>query len=190
MVHIDEFTLNEYVDDAMSDEQRAEVEIHLHQCADCQAELAELQQLFFALDSVTEAPFAVDVSAAVESQIEQEAVNRKQWSANSGLLLVLEIVIAGVLLFLLWPTVQEWLLQVSGWQSQFAANMTWPEPVSWAEMIGKITAVSPNLGQPIFDQFQAVPFIDLATVQWAILIGIALIIWLAGNRLLFTNDSR
>jgi len=185
MAHIDEFTLNEYVDNAMSDEQRAEVEAHLNKCADCQAELAELQQLFFALDNVTEAPFTVDVSVAVKSQIEQEAVNSKQWSVNSGLLLVFEIVAAGVLLFFLWPTVQEWLILARGWQGQFAVDFALPKLVTWTE----ITSTSASSVQVIFNHFQSTPSVDLATMQWAVLLSVGLIIWLAGNRLLFTSTN-
>ncbi|MFZ1401421.1 MAG: hypothetical protein WAS33_31235, partial [Candidatus Promineifilaceae bacterium] len=29
---------------------------------------------------------------------------------------------------------------------------------------------------------------DLPAAQWALLFGLALVVWLAGNRLLFTND--
>ena len=185
MTHIDEFTLNEYADNALSDEQQAEVEAHLHECAACRAELAELQQLFFTLNNVTEAPFTVDVSVAVESQIEQEAVNSEQWSVNSGLLLVFEVVVAGVLLFLLWPTVQEWLMLARGWQGQLAIDFAVPKLVSWAE----ITATSAGSVRAVFDQFQSTPFVDLATMQWAVLFSVGLIIWLAGNRLLFTSTN-
>jgi predicted anti-sigma-YlaC factor YlaD len=189
MTHIDEFTLNEYADNAMADEQRAEVEAHLQECADCQAVFAELQQLFFALDSAIEAPFTVDVSAVLEAQIEQEVVKSEKWSVKSGLLLVFEIVAAGVLLFLLWPTVQEWMQLAQRWQTQFAFNVTWPELVSWTEINRQITAVSTDSIQAVFDQIQATSIIDLAAMQWVVLIGVALIIRLAGNRLIFTNDS-
>ena len=190
MNHVDEFTLNEYLDEALPDRERKEVEAHLAVCAACQAELAELQQLFLTLTAVSEAPFTVDMSAAVKTQIEQEkTVGSEQFSVNSGLLLLFELVAAGVLLFLLWPTVQEWLRLSRRWQAQFALNVTLPEPVSWAEMMERITAVSTESVQLFFNPIQSTSIIDLATMQWAILLGVALIIWVAGNRLLFTNDS-
>ena len=190
MNHVDEFTLNEYLDEALPDRERKEVEAHLAVCAACQAELAELQQLFLTLTAVSEAPFTVDMSAAVKTQIEQEkTVGSEQFSVNSGLLLVFELVAAGVLLFLLWPTVQEWLLLARRWQVQFVLNVTWPELVFWAEMMERITAVSTESVQLFFNPIQSTSIIDLATMQWAILLGVALIIWVAGNRLLFTNDS-
>ena len=190
MNHVDEFTLNEYLDEALPDRERLDVEAHLAVCAACQAELAELQQLFLTLTAVSEAPFTVDMSAAVKTQIEQEkTVGSEQFSVNSGLLLLFELVAAGVLLFLLWPTVQEWLLLSRHWQAQFALNVTWPEPVSWAEMMERITAVSTESVQLFFNPIQSTSNIDLATMPWAILLGVALIIWVAGNRLLFTNDS-
>lgn len=190
MAHVDELTLNEYLDNELPLSKRVDVEAHLTECTSCQAELAELQQLFFTLDSAAEAPFAVDISAAVAYQIEQEqSINRNWFSVNSSMLLAFELLAATVLLFLLWPTLQEWLLQANDWQFQLAVNVTWLEPVSWAEIMARITAVLTN-SQAIFYSFQSAPLVDLATMQWAVLIGIALIIWLAGNRLLFTNDSR
>ena len=186
--HINEFTLNEYLDDALPETERRAVESHLTTCASCQAELAELQQLFFMLDSVAEASFTVDVATAVAAQIEQESVNSKQWTVNSGVLLVLEIIAAGVLLFLLWPTVQKWLLPLGSWQAQFMADMIWPTPISWVDMSERVTATSTGSVQAVFDQLQSAPPLDLATIQWAVLLGAALVIWLAGNRLLFTNN--
>ena len=186
MTHIDEFTLNEYVDNALSDKQRADVETHLQQCADCQAELAALEQLFLTLENSVDVPLTVDVAAAVAAQIEQEkAVGSERWSVNSGLLLVLESVAAGILLFLLWPTVQEWLMLARSWQDQFAADFAALKLVSWVE----ITAVFATPLQAISHQLQSTSFSELATLQWGMLLGIALIIWLVGNRLLFTNDS-
>ena len=52
-----------------------------------------------------------------------------------------------------------------------------PNPVSWLEMRAWIT-------------IPAVPTVDLAAVQWALLLGAALIIWLVGNRLLFTSPRQ
>ncbi|PIE80513.1 MAG: hypothetical protein CSA11_07890 [Chloroflexi bacterium] len=181
MAHLDELTLNAYLDDELPASHRAEAEAHLADCPACQAELAALQQLFFALDSAAEAPFTVDVSAAVAQQIAAESANRKQFSVSSGLVLVSELVAAGVLLFLLWPTIQEWLGWIHGWQTQLAWNITWPDPISWAELHEQLSA--------IIQSIPSLPAIDLATMQWFVLIGVALIIWLAGNRLIFTNDA-
>jgi anti-sigma factor RsiW len=191
MNHIDELTLNEYLDDALPETERQAVEAHLAKCAVCQAELSDLQQLFFALDNVTDAPLSTNLSVAVEAQIkeavnsEKFSVNNEQFSVNSWPLLIFELVAAGVLLFLLWPTVQEWLMLARSWQTQLVANVTWAQPISWAEIAASTSSV-----QAVFDSFQTVPLIDLATMQWAILLGAALIIWLVGNRLLFTSPRQ
>jgi hypothetical protein len=161
--------------------ERQTVTAHLETCAVCQAELAELQQLFLALEAVPDLPPTTDLSAAIEAEItHQKAVDSEQFTVNSWPLLILEIIAAGVLLFLLWPTVQEWLLPAFSWQAQFTANMAWPTNISWPDVGGWITAVS--------RQIQPASFIELPAAQWAALIGAALIIWLAGSRLLFTNN--
>lgn len=185
MDHIDELTLNEYLDESLPEVTRQAVEAHLAMCGACQAELADLQQLFFALDSVTDAPLSTDLSVAVEAQIKKEPVASEQFSVNSWPLLIFELVAAGVLLFLLWPTVQEWLLLARGWPVQVAADVTWPQPVSWAEMSTRMATLISSV-QAGFDSFQTASLIELATMQWVFLLGAALVIWLVGNRLLFT----
>ena len=181
MDHINEFTLNEYLDDALPEAERQTVAAHLSTCAACQAELAELQQLFLALDAVPDLPLATDLSTAVEAKIvHKEAVDSEQFTVNSWPLLILELVAAGVLLFLLWPTVREWLLPGLSWQAQLTANVTWPAPIFWPDLGGWVTAVS--------HQLQTTSFIELPAAQWGLLIGAALIVWLAGSQLLFTNN--
>ncbi|MCZ7672851.1 MAG: zf-HC2 domain-containing protein [Chloroflexi bacterium] len=56
MAHIDEFTLNEYLDEALSEAERNEVAGHLAHCAACQAAFTELQQLFFTLATMPDIP--------------------------------------------------------------------------------------------------------------------------------------
>ncbi len=183
MAHIDEFTLNEYLDEALSEAERNEVAGHLAHCAACQAAFTELQQLFFTLATVPDIPLSVDIGQTVVAQIEREkGVDSDRWTVSSGLLLLFELAATAVLLFWLWPVVQEWLLAARNWQTRLVVNITWPQPISWAEINEAVTAVT--------RQLQTTAFSDLAAIQWAMLIGLALIIWLAGNRLIFTNNAR
>ena len=81
----------------------------------------------------------------------------------------------------LWPVIWGWL---TGMETAVTATFSALQPVQlnlWSRVLEWETAV--------IQQFQLVrPTIDLAAGQWALLIGLALIAWLAGNKFLLTNE--
>ena len=65
MNHLSDEILNEYLDDALPPDTRAEVESHLRDCADCELRLDRLADLFFELSALPEAGLTRDLSADV-----------------------------------------------------------------------------------------------------------------------------
>ena len=65
MNHLTDETLNEYLDDALTNPARTEAETHLRNCADCAARLAELSLVFSALASLPDFELERDLSASV-----------------------------------------------------------------------------------------------------------------------------
>jgi anti-sigma factor RsiW len=63
--HLDDDTLNEYLDSALDPARRTEVETHLAACADCAVKLENLRALFAAIESVPDVPLERDLSSAV-----------------------------------------------------------------------------------------------------------------------------
>src|SRR5690349_11666135 len=67
MNHLSDELLNEYLDNALSD--RAAVQDHLAECADCAARLTALQTLFAEIESLPEVTLSRDLAAAVTLKV-------------------------------------------------------------------------------------------------------------------------
>lgn len=181
MQEFNEDLLQEYLDGTLDDETRRAVEAHLANSPAARAQLAELEALFSSLDTLPELPLTRDLSAAVVAKIGWEtAVSTPLPRWLWGLLLG-QALIALLLLGNVWASLLDWVGNgrdvATDWFATFQLSaLAWLREF-WAE----ITAVwqQPNLPNLT---------VDLPTSQWALLFGLALLVWLAGNRLLFTAD--
>jgi anti-sigma factor RsiW len=180
MNHLNEFQLNEYLDDRLDTAEQAMVEAHLAECAACQEALAELQAVFLALDEVDEIALPIDLSTQVLAEWRQQtAAEPSAWLRP---LLVLQFVGAIGMAIWLWPVIGEWLMRL---ETAVTDTLSTLQPIQiniWQQVVAWGTAVTQQLQI-------AQPTIDLATSQWALLIGLALIAWLAGNKLILNNES-
>ena len=172
--------LQEYLDGTLDEEARQAVEAHLAESPEARAQLAELEALFSSLAALPELPLSTDLSAMVVAQIGRETAVTRLPRWLWGLLLG-QLVIAALLLGNVWSSLQAWL------GSSRAITTDWLATVQlslldWLnEFWAGVTAVwqQPNLPTITF---------DLPAAQWALLFGLALVVWLAGNRLMFTSD--
>jgi len=82
MNHLSDEILNEYLDDALPPDARAEVESHLRDCADCELRLDELADVFFELSALPEADLMRDLSADVARTLTPQPLPRLlKWTA-------------------------------------------------------------------------------------------------------------
>jgi hypothetical protein len=190
MTEFNEDSLQEYLDGTLDDAARQAVEAHLVTSAEARAQLAELEALFSGLEALPEMPLAVDLSLGVVEQIRQEtaALSKVEAAVSPSLprwlwLLLLSQVVGAV--FLLG---NRWSVLLDGLENGRRLAGNWISSVQlpsltfiaqlWANFIDLLqTPTLPNLS------------IDLPTSQWGLLLALALIIWLAGNRLLFTDSA-
>ena len=179
MKHLDEFQLNEYLDGLLDPASQSAVEAHLAACAACQMALDDLQTVFLMLNEVDEVALTTDLSERVLAEWQVQA----QPESNVWLRPLLFLQGAGAIgmVIWLWPVIWGWMVRA---ETAVAATFSALQPIQfdlWSWLLGWETAV--------LQQFQLVrPTIDLATSQWALLIGLALIAWLAGNKFLLTNE--
>ena len=81
MNHLDDFTLNEYLDHALDESARAEAEMHLRTCPACRTQLEELQMLFAELEDLPEAHLEHDLAPAVLAHLpRRNIVNLQKWT--------------------------------------------------------------------------------------------------------------
>lgn len=189
MKEFNEDYLHEYLDGTLDDETRQAVEAHLARSPEARAQLAELEALFSSLDALPELPLGTDLSVAVAAAIGRSTATSTTLSAGVtrplprwvwGLLLG-QVAVAALLLSRVWSSVSTWLGTGQSIATDWVASAQLSLLNALNEFWVGMTAVwqPPNL--PTFS-------IDLPTAQWALLFGLALVVWLAGNRLLFTSD--
>jgi anti-sigma factor RsiW len=69
MSHLDDSTLNEYLDSALTPDRRADAGRHLAACRECAARLDRMQALFAALDSLPDLQLERDLAPGVLSSV-------------------------------------------------------------------------------------------------------------------------
>lgn len=187
MTHLDEFTLQEYADDALDAEQQQRVSTHLTICAECRAEVASFQQLNAVFAALADEPLTVDLSSRVLDQLQAEQTQPKDvWQRWGNPILLAQLILFVVMVVILWPTIESTLQtanqllfsNLSGWQM--------PQLLVWGELVEWITAV--------YSRAQSLqPTFNLPPTQLYAVFVLALILWLIGNRLIFsetTSDQR
>lgn len=172
MTHLDEFTLNEYLDQALDEAAHHQAAVHLATCPTCQAALAELQGVFAALGQVQEMPLTADLAPRILPHLAPE-----QSPLWARLVLLAQAVGAAIMLGLLWSSVQETVQQTSLQLESAILQLFEQVLVQWQAVWAWGTAV---FNQP--PSFAITP--DMITTQWLLLLGLALAAWVAGNRLL------
>ncbi len=178
MNEYNEQLLNEYLDGTLSDVQRQEAEKLLHDSAAARAFLADLQFTFAALDELDELPLMMDLSEPLLAQIESPTPTPiwARW------LMLAQFTAATLLMIQLWPTIQSWLMNSRMATAVLIAELSWPQFSLGRMLVEWETAVI----QP----FQTgIPSLGLATNQWSLLILLAFAAWVAGNRLLFSDEG-
>jgi anti-sigma factor RsiW len=177
-MHIDEFVLNEYLDETLSDNERDVVAQHLAVCPDCQARLAELQRVFTALANVAEVELTTDLAPRVLADMPLQEQPRRWLRLMVGM----QAVTAVIFLTILWPSIQTVLMTIREWGQEQVTAVSWPP--EWWQRLGV-------WGTAMMEQFSnEQSTINLPAEQWLWLIGLALITWLVGNTVLLNPRRR
>jgi len=178
MNHITDETLNEYLDNELTD--RAEVELHLSQCADCVARLTALQALFTEIESLPELTLSRSLREA--SQWDAAPFTRRDagfalpnWlkltaTLQAALALIIVILAAPLITELLpavqTPSLTDALLQL---QSQWTA---------WLDLLSVFQL--PTLPQ--------LPALEISSLVLTLTLAGVSMLWLVGNGLLLRNQ--
>jgi hypothetical protein len=181
MNEIDEALLNEYLDGTLDEDRRRDVEALLARSPEARAMLVDLKQLFADFEALSDVSLETDLSASIVADIESQSSSFRVNSRWLRFLLLGQLVVALLLFSRLWSSVPAWI--ENGRQAitaplsslDISPLLVWDEIVAWG------TAVIEQINVPI-------PTINLPAGQWILLFALALIAWLAGNRLLFTAN--
>lgn len=167
MSHLDNTTLNLYLDDALEAAARANADAHLASCRVCASELASLRALAASFDAWQAEPIPHDLSARVMQRVAQRPApaNVARWGAF--LLGAQVLVVVGLFIWFL-PTLTRIL-------PQFAAV---PLPS---------VTLNPFANFSVWSETLAVSLPSLGIWVWGLLLMGGAIVWLVANRLIFNS---
>jgi anti-sigma factor RsiW len=174
MNHLSDEILNEYLDDALPPDARAEIELHLRDCADCELRLDELADLFFELSALPEADLTRDLSADVVRSLTPQPLPRLlKWTA------LLQVAAALAALFASLPLLQ----------TMFAMDVpaiTLPTlfdlPLRFEQAVVKM--------QTMFVQFQWPHLnVEFSSLYITVAVFSVTLLWLVGNGLLLCKSN-
>lgn len=184
IVHLDDDTLNEYLDNNLEPSSRTAVDQHLEGCADCRRRADDLRLVFQALDSIQDIAISSDVSSEVMAQIQKpEAASRiPLWLA---VLITFQVLVILLMAIVLWPSAGNWLIQagqnVPEALNELPVENILNQPTELIETLtGTITQAAGSIESPLF----------LSAGQWVLVITLTLIIWLVGNSMLLRVERQ
>lgn len=182
MNHISDSVLNQYLDRELETAVREQVAAHLAGCVACQARLAETERLFAAIEGVPEVPLTVDLSPAVVDLLGAELKPHPLPAWMRPVVLV-QLVAALALVFWLWPVVGS-ALETVGDVLPGTAEQLLPS-FSLSEMVEPLNRSVDELADfgRTFDTGSSLPM-----VEGFLIIGLALVLWLAGSGLLLRQS--
>jgi hypothetical protein len=144
--------------------------------------LAELEALFASLEALPEMSLSMDLSAGVVAQIGRETAVSTSLPRWLWLLLLSQVAGAVLLLGLRWSVLLDELANGRQLAADWFSTVQLPDLTFFVQLWVNFTSLLQTSELPNLT-------IDLPTSQWALLFGLALIIWLAGNQLLFTDSA-
>lgn len=167
MSHLDNTTLNLYLDDALETAARANADAHLASCPVCAGELASLRALAASFDAWQAEPIPHDLSARVMQRVARRPVPAHVARWGAFLLGAQVLVVVGLFIWLV-PTLTRILSQLTNIPLPSVALNPFPDISVWGEAL----AVSlPSFGIWI----------------WGLLLVGGAAVWLVANRLIFNS---
>lgn len=185
--HLDEETIQLFLDGMLSARARERAEEHLVTCATCRAELARWGQLFAALDALAPVP-AVEDSSLVSTVLARTGLFPGPPDRRLGPWPVVQGVVALGLLVWLWSDLVNWTQGAPGWLGeQITGLASWLE-LLWASIAGWAAWLEEEMFSLVPGWQPALPA-DVSWLHLGLLMGALFVVWLWGNRFLLRNGS-
>ncbi|NJM08938.1 sigma-70 family RNA polymerase sigma factor, partial [Candidatus Gracilibacteria bacterium] len=177
MSHLNDEELLAYLDDELEPAARAMSEQHLAGCAHCQAELTHWQAMFANVAALPDKPLDVDLTPLVLAAV------APRWSWRAWLLLVTQIAAAAALALWLLPGFTYAL-------GVLRFDLLWNGAVLWLNQQQAELATAVANFENALTQVHVPQFVVLQPLEWTMVLLLAALFWLAGNRLLLKEAQR
>ena len=176
MNHLSDEILNEYLDDALPPDARAEVESHLRDCADCELRFDQLADLFFELSALPEADLTRDLSADVVRTLTPQPLPRLlKWTALLQVAATLTALVASLPLL----------------QTMFAMDIPAIALPSLLDLTLRFDQTVTEM-QTLFTQYQwQMPRLsfEISSLYITVAVFSVTLLWLVGNGLLLRKSN-
>lgn len=179
-MHLDESTLNEWLDEALPAAERAAAAAHLAGCPECAARLAELRLVFAQLEALPEVPLARDLTPTVLGRLPARATPAlgRGWPWA----LALQTALAVGVLLLAAPAVD--LAGPAGLATTWAQGLA----AGWAGLSAQTQtdlAAAWQAGAQLLNDARALgaPLGEWPAAAWSAGLALLGLLWLAGNGL-------
>ena len=189
MNHLDDFTLNEYLDQALDESMRAEAKMHLQICTACHAKLEQLQMLFTELGDIPEIQLEHDLTSAILERLpKNEPLRIVTWTRAFAAQLGVAVG------FVFWLGMQvNLLIRVPALK---IPNLTTLETQTLMMRLLSLRIPTPEFPIPVFS-FQLPEFgfelptigIQLSATHMTVIAVSALTLWVVGNILLLRSGQ-
>lgn len=168
-MHLNEETLNEYLDSVLEATKCAEADAHLAACPQCAARLAEMRALFATLEALPAEPLTRDLSAKVLAALTPPA----SLSLPVRAVLVLQALVAVIVLALSAPILLANLPTFNPAQIAPTFAFDW---ASLLEPLAELWAQSQT-----FVRSATAPLAEISVWMWGAALGGLAVLWLLGN---------
>jgi len=182
--HLDEWSLQEYLDDVLAEDSRERLEVHLVECDDCATKFASLKHLYSEMERLPDEPLAHDLSARVIRSL----TLKEDRKPHLHRVLAAQLAAAIIVLLAIWPRIS---LELGGRYSlvqlleplrKFAELSTQGillvrEFLNWIYASWTTTLSMPTIDWPI------------TGLSLALAVGAMTLLWLLGNGLLLREPA-
>jgi len=173
--HLTDVQLNEYLDNESAE--RAQIESHLAECADCAARLTALRTLFAEIESLPELELTQSIAARVSLPSSLPVPQLPAWltltAALQAIVALIALIFAAPFIASLVPAIEtpsltQTLIQL---QTQWAA---------WLDLLSSFH----------FPTLPKIPAFDISSLVIAITIASVSMLWLVGSGLLLRKQIK
>lgn len=190
MHHIDDSTINEYLDFALSATRRAEVEAHLATCPACATRLTALRALFASIAALPDSPLERDLSPAILNSIKHVPASRPALAPAIRLVFAAQAVFAFIALAVVIP------FAITLFPTETAAQFTEQASADLAQLVEAFSSqgsTTLTALETTFANLTITPELSLpALPMYALLAALAAatLLFIIGNGLLLRTTPR
>lgn len=182
--HIQEIQYHDYLDNALDQAAQLVFEQHVAECQACRQELAELSQLFTAIESVPEFNLRVDLSSSILDAIDKQAGLSLNWKLATAI----QFGLASILIIISWPLLSSYysLYEFPIINTDYGTALTGLS----IQINGYIIVLSGsinNLFESMSISSSQILLGDMAVFVWPTAVA-ATLLWLIGNGVLLRHN--